>query len=98
GQLGGLAGAHARSVRGAGGRPAARGRRQGRRVTSVRSKEHYSYSAYADPGMAQSFDRRRFGGPIGAYVAGSQARVLANMVGRIQARSIVDGGTGTGRA
>ncbi|HKB12278.1 MAG TPA: methyltransferase domain-containing protein [Vicinamibacterales bacterium] len=67
-------------------------------MTSVRSKEHYSYSAYADPGMAQSFDRRRFGGPIGAYVAGSQARVLANMVGRIQDRSIVDVGTGTGRA
>jgi ubiquinone/menaquinone biosynthesis C-methylase UbiE len=62
------------------------------------SKEHYSYSTYADPGMAQSFDHRRFGGPIGEYVAGSQARVLANMVGRIKDRSIVDVGTGTGRA
>src|SRR5262249_22973193 len=97
-QLRGLSRAHARSVRGARGRSAARRRRQGRRVTGVRSKEHYSYSAYADPGMAQSFDRRRFGGPIGEYVAGSQARVLANMVGRIQDRSIVDVGTGTGRA
>ncbi|HJZ76784.1 MAG TPA: methyltransferase domain-containing protein [Vicinamibacterales bacterium] len=62
------------------------------------SKEHYSYAAYADPAMAQSFDRRRFGGPIGEYVAGTQARVLANMVGRITDRSIVDVGTGTGRA
>jgi ubiquinone/menaquinone biosynthesis C-methylase UbiE len=68
-------------------------------VSRVReSKEHYSYSAYADPAMAQSFERRRFGGPIGEYVAGSQARVVANMVGRIKDRSIVDVGTGTGRA
>jgi ubiquinone/menaquinone biosynthesis C-methylase UbiE len=63
-----------------------------------RSKEHYSYAAYADPAMAQSFENRRFGGPIGEYVAKSQARVLANMVGRIQDRSIVDVGTGAGRA
>jgi len=63
-----------------------------------RSKEHYSYAAYADPAMAQSFEHRRFGGPIGEYVASSQARVLANMVGRIQDRSIVDVGTGAGRA
>ena len=61
-------------------------------------KEHYSYAAYADPAMARSFEGRRFGGPIGEYVAGTQARVLANMVGRIQDRSIVDVGTGTGRA
>jgi ubiquinone/menaquinone biosynthesis C-methylase UbiE len=63
-----------------------------------RSKEHYSYAAYADPAMARSFENRRFGGPIGEYVAKSQARVLANMVGRIQDRSIVDVGTGAGRA
>jgi len=62
------------------------------------SKEHYSYSAYADPAMARSFDSRRFGGPIGEYIASSQARVLADMVGRITDRSIVDVGTGTGRA
>jgi len=63
-----------------------------------RSKEHYSYAAYADPAMARSFESRRFGGPIGEYVASSQAHVLANMVGRIQDRSIVDVGTGAGRA
>jgi ubiquinone/menaquinone biosynthesis C-methylase UbiE len=63
-----------------------------------RSKEHYSYAAYADPAMARSFESRRFGGPIGEYVASSQARVLANMVGRIQDRSILDVGTGAGRA
>jgi hypothetical protein len=60
--------------------------------------DHYSYTAYADPAMAQSFDRRRFSGPIGELIAKSQARVLANMVGRIQNRLMLDVGTGTGRA
>jgi len=60
--------------------------------------DHYSYTAYADPAMAQSFDKRRFGGPIGELVADTQARVLANMVGRIQDRRVLDVGTGTGRA
>jgi ubiquinone/menaquinone biosynthesis C-methylase UbiE len=60
--------------------------------------EHYSYTAYADPAMAQSFDKRRFSGPIGELVAKTQARVLANMVGRIQNRTMLDVGTGTGRA
>jgi ubiquinone/menaquinone biosynthesis C-methylase UbiE len=62
------------------------------------AQDHYSYAAYADPAMAQSFEERRFGGPIGEYVASTQARVLANMVGRIQDRLILDVGTGTGRA
>src|SRR2546429_3409139 len=48
--------------------------------------------------MARSFEERRFGGPIGEYVAKTQARVLANMVGRIKDRPILDVGTGTGRA
>jgi len=60
--------------------------------------DHYSYAAYADPAMAQSFDKRRFSGPIGELVAKTQARVLANMVGRIQNRKMLDVGTGTGRA
>jgi ubiquinone/menaquinone biosynthesis C-methylase UbiE len=60
--------------------------------------EHYSYSAYADPAMARTFDSRRFSGPIGEMIAHSQARVLANMVGRIKDREVLDVGTGTGRA
>jgi SAM-dependent methyltransferase len=67
-------------------------------VTRRRPENHYSYAAYADPAMARSFEERRFGGPIGEYVAATQARVLANMVGRIQDRPILDVGTGTGRA
>jgi 2-polyprenyl-3-methyl-5-hydroxy-6-metoxy-1,4-benzoquinol methylase len=67
-------------------------------VTKPRSRDHYSYAAYADPAMARTFEDKRFGGPIGQLVAGTQARVLANMVGRIHGRSILDVGTGTGRA
>jgi 2-polyprenyl-3-methyl-5-hydroxy-6-metoxy-1,4-benzoquinol methylase len=66
-------------------------------VKPAGSSDHYSYSMYADPEMARTFEQRRFGGPIGDLVARSQARVLANMVGRIQEREILDVGTGTGR-
>lgn len=62
------------------------------------SREHYSYSVYADPAMAASFDCQRFGGPIGELIAGSQARVLTNFVGCLRGRPILDVGTGTGRA
>jgi SAM-dependent methyltransferase len=53
---------------------------------------------YADPAMARSFEDRRFGGPIGELLATTQARVLANMVGRIAGRPVIDVGTGAGRA
>ena len=61
-------------------------------------ERHYSYTVYADPATARTFDDRRFGGPIGEMIAGEQARVLANFVGRIDGRTILDVGTGTGRA
>lgn len=60
--------------------------------------DHYSYTHYADPATARSFDHRRFGGPIGELVADGQAEVLANFVGRVADRRILDVGTGTGRA
>jgi 2-polyprenyl-3-methyl-5-hydroxy-6-metoxy-1,4-benzoquinol methylase len=62
------------------------------------ARDHYSYDYYADPAMARTFEERRFGGPIGQIVAAEQARVLANMIGRIHDRTILDVGTGTGRA
>jgi SAM-dependent methyltransferase len=62
------------------------------------SQRHYSYEVYADPATARTFDERRFGGPIGELIAATQARVLANFVGRIRDRTILDVGTGTGRA
>jgi dihydroflavonol-4-reductase len=62
------------------------------------SGDHYSYTLYADPKTAAEFDDQRFGGPIGELVAASQAAVVANFVGRINRRRILDVGTGTGRA
>lgn len=60
-------------------------------------REHYSYTYYADAANAQSFDARRFGGPIGELVARGQADVLASMLGPVSGRRILDVGTGTGR-
>lgn len=61
-------------------------------------RDHYSYTVYADPATARSFDDRRFGGPIGDLVARDQAEVLREFVGNIKGRSVLDVGTGTGRA
>jgi 2-polyprenyl-3-methyl-5-hydroxy-6-metoxy-1,4-benzoquinol methylase len=60
--------------------------------------DHYSYSAYADPAMADRFEQVRFGGPIGQLLAESQERVLLDFVGPLEGRTVLDVGTGTGRA
>jgi 2-polyprenyl-3-methyl-5-hydroxy-6-metoxy-1,4-benzoquinol methylase len=62
------------------------------------TESHYSYSTYADPETARTFDERRFGGPIGELIASTQAQVLANLMGTIRDRVVLDVGTGTGRA
>jgi ubiquinone/menaquinone biosynthesis C-methylase UbiE len=59
---------------------------------------HYSYAAYADPAMAERFDRVRFGGPIGSLLLEEQERVLRDALGDLIGRLVVDVGTGTGRA
>ncbi|MEQ1870483.1 MAG: class I SAM-dependent methyltransferase [Vicinamibacterales bacterium] len=59
---------------------------------------HYSYTFYADAKNARAFDQRRFGGPIGDLVAAGQADVLTRFLGPVNGRSILDVGTGTGRA
>lgn len=61
-------------------------------------RDHYSYTVYADPATARTFDERRFGGPIGDLVASEQAAVLLRFLGQVEDRSILDVGTGTGRA
>jgi SAM-dependent methyltransferase len=60
--------------------------------------EHYSYRLYADPGMADRFDAMRFSGPIGTLLAESQDQVVASFLGPLDGRTVIDVGTGTGRA
>jgi SAM-dependent methyltransferase len=62
------------------------------------SDEHYSYRLYAERSMADRFDAMRFSGPIGTLLAESQDSVITSFLGPIDGRSIVDVGTGTGRA
>ncbi len=61
-------------------------------------EDHYSYSAYADPAMASSFDAKRFGGPIGYILLHDQERVLAGFLGDVSGLRVLDMATGTGRA
>ena len=60
------------------------------------SAGHYSYTLYADPAMAEQFDRARFGGPIGELLAETQADLLRAYAG--EGGDVLDVGTGTGRA
>jgi ubiquinone/menaquinone biosynthesis C-methylase UbiE len=62
------------------------------------SDDHYSYRLYADPAMADRFDAMRFSGPIGTLLAETQDRVVAGFLGPLAGRTILDVGTGTGRA
>lgn len=59
---------------------------------------HYSYAHYNDRKVAEGFDGLRFGGPIGRLLLEVQERVLLEAFAPATGRSIVDVGTGTGRA
>jgi SAM-dependent methyltransferase len=61
-------------------------------------RDHYSYTVYANPSTARTFDQSRFGGPIGELVAAKEAEVISQFVGPVAGRSVLDVGTGTGRA
>ena len=63
-----------------------------------RTADHYSYTVYADPAMADQFDRARFSGPIGELLAATQADVLRDYAGAGGGGAVLDVGTGTGRA
>ncbi len=60
------------------------------------SSDHYSYTQYADPAMAERFDHMRFSGPIGELLARTQAALLTAYAG--PGGDVIDVGTGTGRA
>ncbi len=60
--------------------------------------DHYSYSVYADPAMAEAFDALRFSGPVGRLIAETQERVIAAFLAPVAGRTVLDVGTGTGRA
>jgi ubiquinone/menaquinone biosynthesis C-methylase UbiE len=60
--------------------------------------DHYSYTVYADPAMADQFDRARFSGPIGEWLAETQAALLCEYAGPGGGGAVLDVGTGTGRA
>jgi SAM-dependent methyltransferase len=62
------------------------------------SRDHYSYAVYADPGMAERFDAMRFSGPIGQIVAATQERQILDALPQPASLSVLDVGTGTGRA
>ncbi len=59
---------------------------------------HYSYKIYAEAETANAFDQSRFGGPIGQLIAVSQQQVLLDFAGNLEGVSVLDVGTGTGRA
>jgi SAM-dependent methyltransferase len=60
--------------------------------------DHYSYSAYADERMAETFEASRFSGPIGRKLAETQEQVLASFLSPLPGKTVLDVGTGTGRA
>ncbi len=60
--------------------------------------DHYSYEHYRSDTVAEGFDALRFGGPIGQMVQHSQDVLLMAAFGPIRGRTILDVGTGTGRA
>ncbi len=61
-------------------------------------RDHYSYRVYADPTMAEGFDRARFSGEIGRLLAETQERVIFGFLGDLVGQTVLDVGTGTGRA
>lgn len=73
-------------------------RRSSRRGGNAAKADHYSYTVYADPAMAERFDALRFSGPIGQLIADTQEQAVAAMLAPVEGRRVLDVGTGTGRA
>jgi SAM-dependent methyltransferase len=61
-------------------------------------RDHYSYTHYANPSVAEGFDALRFSGDVGQFLLEQQASLLATSLAPAAGRRIADVGTGTGRA
>lgn len=61
-------------------------------------QDHYSYEHYRSRDVAEGFDALRFGGPIGQLIQETQQELLLTALSPISGRTILDVGTGTGRA
>jgi len=75
-----------------------RAARYGGQAPTEPRPNHYSYAVYADPAMAEAFDTLRFSGPIGRLIAGTQEQAIASFLEPVAGKTILDVGTGTGRA
>jgi ubiquinone/menaquinone biosynthesis C-methylase UbiE len=71
------------------------------------NRQHYSYTHYASKDVAAGFDQLRFSGPIGEYLLATQESLLLEAFkplatgaanGVLAGASLLDVGTGTGRA
>jgi ubiquinone/menaquinone biosynthesis C-methylase UbiE len=69
-----------------------------RQAAEAQPRDHYSYTVYADPAMAECFEARRFSGPIGRLIADTQEQQIARFLAPVERRRVLDVGTGTGRA
>jgi len=69
----------------------------GPNMPASRDRAHYSYEHYADQDIAERFDQLRFGGPIGALLAETQARLLLDALAPLEGAVVLDVGTGTAR-
>jgi ubiquinone/menaquinone biosynthesis C-methylase UbiE len=66
--------------------------------TPTTDRDHYSYRHYADRQVAEGFDALRFSGPIGRLLLDDQHAILSEALAPLTNRTIVDVGSGTGRA
>ncbi|MBN1356541.1 methyltransferase domain-containing protein [bacterium] len=62
-----------------------------------RVREHYSIEVYRDSGLAERFDREKFGTPVGAVFRKYQEGVIRSFLPSVDGRRILDLGAGTGR-
>ena len=61
------------------------------------AKDHYSYRIYEDPEVARTFDKERFGGPVGEFIKQTQEQAVFSILSDVSNWSVIDVGAGTGR-